>query len=201
MFTTKQFDVFKQDGLDERMKGIRAEIQPLFNRIYDEVGPMLEADVGIPLYLHVAKHARRTVNPPKDTWMAIGHDKRGYKKHPHLQVGLFDDRVFIWLAFIYEMPNKQAIAKHLGQIDWKQTFPDFQMAGDHMKKEAFSIEDMSDASIETLVERFGSVKKADFLIGRQLPADASILQNETAFLALVEDTFARLTPLYRDLVL
>ncbi|MCA0980679.1 MULTISPECIES: DUF1054 domain-containing protein [Exiguobacterium] len=201
MFTTKQFNVFKQDGLDERMSGIRSDIQPLFHRIYDEVGPQLEADVGIPLYLHVAKHARRTVNPPKDTWMAICHDKRGYKKHPHLQVGLFDDRVFIWLAFIYEMPNKDVIAKHLQQIDFKSTFTDFHIAGDHMKKDAFLIEETSNENIQALLERFGTVKKADFLIGRQLPADASILQNEDAFLALVEDTFARLTPLYRDLVL
>lgn len=201
MFTTKQFNVFKQDGLDARMSGIRSDIQPLFHRIYDEIGPQLEADVGIPLYLHVAKHARRTVNPPKDTWMAICHDKRGYKKHPHLQVGLFDDRVFIWLAFIYEMPNKEAIATHLQQIDVKSTFPDFHIAGDHMKKEAFLVEDTSNEDIQALMERFGSVKKADFLIGRQLPADASILQNEDEFLALVEDTFGRLTPLYRDLVL
>ncbi|MBR2077378.1 MAG: DUF1054 family protein, partial [Exiguobacterium sp.] len=33
MFTTKQFNVFKQDGLDERMSGIRSDIQPLFRRI------------------------------------------------------------------------------------------------------------------------------------------------------------------------
>lgn len=201
MFTTKQFDVFKQDGLESRMTGIRSHIQPLFHRIYDEVGPQLEADVGVPLYLHVAKHARRTVNPPKDTWMAICHDKRGYKKHPHLQVGLFDDRVFVWLAFIYEMPNKQAIAKRLETLDFKSEFADFHVAGDHMKKDAFLIEETSEASITALLERFGNVKKADFLIGRQLQADASILQNESAFLALVEDTFGRLTPLYRDLIL
>jgi uncharacterized protein YktB (UPF0637 family) len=60
---------------------------------------------------------------------------------------------------------------------------------------------MSAESIETITERFATVKKADFLIGRQLPADASILQNEAAFLALVEDTFSRLMPIYRDLVL
>lgn len=201
MFTTKQFNVFTQDGLDARMSGIRADIQPLFHRIYDEVGPQLEADVGIPLYLHVAKHARRTVNPPKDTWMAICHDKRGYKKHPHFQVGLFDDRVFVWLAFIYEMPNKEAIGNRLMTIDFKSEFPDFHVAGDHMKKDAFLIEDSSAESIEAITERFATVKKADFLIGRQLSADASILQNEAAFLALVEDTFGRLMPIYRELVL
>ncbi|MCT4794119.1 DUF1054 domain-containing protein [Exiguobacterium alkaliphilum] len=201
MFTTQQFDVFTQDGLDVRMEGIRSTIQPLFHQIYEEVGPQLEADVGIPLYLHVAKHARRTVNPPKDTWMAICHDKRGYKKHPHFQVGLFDDRVFIWLAFIYEMPNKAAIAERLMQVDVKSAFPDFHIAGDHMKKEAFLLDDMSEEAIDTILHRFKDVKKADFLIGRQLPANASILQNEAAFLALVEDTFSRLTPIYRDLVL
>lgn len=201
MFTTQQFDVFTKDGLDARMEGIRSNIQPLFHQIYEEVGPQLEADVGISLYLHVAKHARRTVNPPKDTWMAICHDKRGYKKHPHFQVGLFDDRVFVWLAFIYEMPNKEAIGERLMSLDLKSQFPDFHISGDHMKKDAFLLEDMSDEAVETMTARFKDVKKADFLIGRQLPADASILQNEAAFLALIEDTYSRLMPIYRDLVL
>lgn len=201
MFTTQQFDVFTKDGLDARMEGIRSNIQPLFHQIYEEVGPQLEADVGIPLYLHVAKHARRTVNPPKDTWMAICHDKRGYKKHPHFQVGLFDDRVFVWLAFIYEMPNKEAIGERLMSLDLKSQFPDFHISGDHMNKDAFLLEDMSDEAVETMTARFKDVKKADFLIGRQLPADASILQNEAAFLALIEDTYSRLMPIYRDLVL
>lgn len=201
MFTTQQFDVFTKDGLDARMEGIRSNIQPLFHQIYEEVGPQLEADVGISLYLHVAKHARRTVNPPKDTWMAICHDKRGYKKHPHFQVGLFDDRVFVWLAFIYEMPNKEAIGERLMSLDLKSQFPDFHISGDHMNKDAFLLEDMSDEAVETMTARFKDVKKADFLIGRQLPADASILQNEAAFLALIEDTYSRLMPIYRDLVL
>lgn len=201
MFTTQQFDVFTKDGLDARMEGIRSNIQPLFHQIYEEVGPQLEADVGISLYLHVAKHARRTVNPPKDTWMAICHDKRGYKKHPHFQVGLFDDRVFVWLAFIYEMPNKEAIGERLMSLDLKSQFPDFHISGDHMNKDAFLLEDMFDEAVETMTARFKDVKKADFLIGRQLPADASILQNEAAFLALIEDTYSRLMPIYRDLVL
>ena len=36
-------------------------------------------------YPHVAKHARRSVNPPKDTWVAFATSKRGYKMLPHFK--------------------------------------------------------------------------------------------------------------------
>src|SRR5699024_11327687 len=67
----------------------------------------VRAMVGSDMHLHIAKHARRTVNPPNDTWMAIAGNKRGYKKHPHFQVGLWDDHLFIWLAYIYELPRSE----------------------------------------------------------------------------------------------
>ena len=38
--------------------------------------------------MHVAKHARRSVNPPIDTWVAFAPNKRGYKMLPHFQIGL-----------------------------------------------------------------------------------------------------------------
>ncbi|WP_143522844.1 DUF1054 family protein, partial [Pseudomonas sp. 2822-15] len=84
----------------------------------EELAQQLSMSLGNEMFLHIAKHARRSVNPPNDTWLAICHNKRGYKKHPHFQVGLFDDHVFIWLAFIYELPNKQNIAqKFLNNMD------------------------------------------------------------------------------------
>ncbi len=61
------------------------------------------------------------------------------KKHPHFQVGLFDDLLFIWLAFIYELPGKQSIAKHFleHQQTLKETIPAHYMVSlDHTKKES-----------------------------------------------------------------
>src|SRR5690606_31613238 len=90
-FTQQDFDTFHIEGLEDRMEAIQQRIQPKFQAIGDVLTDDLSAMVGSEMYLHIAKHARRTVNPPKDTWLAIAGNKRGYKQHPHFQVGLFDD--------------------------------------------------------------------------------------------------------------
>jgi uncharacterized protein YktB (UPF0637 family) len=150
--------------------------------------------------LHVAKHARRTVNAPVDTWMSFAHNKRGYKQHPHFQIGLFDDRVFVWLAFIYELPNKQTIAdrllKHPELI--KPLFEaDFAASFDHMKKDAVSLRELGPEGWARAVERFRDVKSAELLIGRSLPADDPILKDGDRFLELAKSTFRTLAPVYR----
>ncbi len=112
-FNKEDFDTFLIDGLDARMEAIQTRIQPKFQEIGTELADDLSMKLGNEVYLHIAKHARRTVNPPNDTWLAICDNKRGYKKHPHFQVGLFDDRLFIWLALIYELPNKSKICRSI----------------------------------------------------------------------------------------
>ena len=109
-FTKEAFDTFEIEGLEQRMHAIRERIQPVFKQIGQEVSPDLTVNLAEDMYVHIAQHARRKVNPPKDTWMAFSPNKRGYKKHPHFQVGLFDDHLFIWLAYIYELPNKSQYA-------------------------------------------------------------------------------------------
>src|SRR5690625_3000670 len=108
------------------MKAIQERIQPKFREIGTRLTDDLSGMIGSEMYLHIAKHARRTVNPPNDTWLAIAGNKRGYKKHPHFQVGLWDDRLFIWLAFIYELPNKPMFASNfLNNFDkLKQNIPE-----------------------------------------------------------------------------
>lgn len=169
-FRQEDFDTFQIDGLAERMEAIEARIRPKFRELGRELTDDLSAMLGQEMHLHIAKHARRTVNPPKDTWLAIAGDKRGYKKHPHFQVGLFDDRVFIWLAFIYELPDKANIAQRfLDRIDTVEaTIPDsYVISQDHMQKGA---EQVSDIDLAGTLERFRTVKKAELLIGRNIPA-------------------------------
>ncbi len=194
-FSRKDFETFHIDGLDERMEGIRSNIQPKFQALGSELVPYLSSKLGDEMYLHIAKHARRSVNPPKDTWLAISENKRGYKKHPHFQVGLFDDHLFIWLAFIYELPNKQEIAKEL--LSHFDTFnslsEDFVISLDHMKKDAFPIKELEEKDLE----RFRDVKKAEFLIGKHLPIDNELLSNGDDLLSFIENTYEELIPFYK----
>src|SRR5690625_1025755 len=143
-FSQEDFDTFLIDGLDERMKAIQIRIQPKFQEIGSYLTDYLSVQLGNEVFLHIAKHARRTVNPPQDTWLAIADNKRGYKKHPHFQVGLFDDHVFMWLAFIYELDGKKEIAESfISSFDELKKLPgDFVISLDHMKKDAITINDL-----------------------------------------------------------
>ncbi|MEN2468154.1 DUF1054 domain-containing protein [Ornithinibacillus sp. FSL M8-0202] len=194
-FVKSDFDTFQIDGLDARMEAIQNRIQPKFKEIGQELVEYLSTQLGNEVYLHIAKHARRTVNPPKDTWLAISHNNRGYKKHPHFQVGLFDDHLFIWMACIYELENKSEIAKaYLANFDQIKKLPgDFVISLDHMKKDSLSIQDLEAKH----VERFRDVKKAEFLIGKHLSPSNPIVSNGEELVQLIKDTYDQLIPFYR----
>lgn len=199
-FNQSDFDTFKIEGLESRMEAIQGRIRPKFQTIGQLLTDELTDAAGNEMFLHIAKHARRTVNPPQDTWLAIAANKRGYKQHPHFQVGLFDDHVFIWLAFIYELPNKTEIAKNfLEEFDnVSKTIPNnFHISLDHMKKESKTIESIGKQGLLAALERFRDVKKAEFLVGQQIQADDPILSNGEKFLSVVKDTFKTLIPLYK----
>ncbi|MCT8139081.1 DUF1054 domain-containing protein [Anaerobacillus sp. CMMVII] len=199
-FTKNDFDTFTIDGLDERMAAIKGRIQPKFKEIGDTLCDDLSAVSGNEMFLHIAKHARRTVNPPKDTWLAICHDKRGYKKHPHFQVGLFDDHVFIWFALIYEAPNKNHIAEaFLSNLDEVyETIPkDFVISQDHMKKAASKVSEINKSDLENMLIRFRDVKKAEFLVGRHIQENDPILTNGYQFTQFARTTMESLMPLYK----
>lgn len=196
-FSAKDFETFQLDGLAERMEAIQTRIQPKFRQIGEQLTSDLSIKLGNEMFLHIAKHARRTVNPPKDTWLAVCNNKRGYKKHPHFQVGLFDDRLFIWLAFIYELPHKESIArnfqKHIDEIE--ANIPDhFVISQDHMKKDAVS---MKDADVQAILSRFEKVKKAEFLVGVHIDAHDEILQDGEQLLTYIQETIDALIPIYQ----
>ncbi len=199
-FTKEDFETFSIEGLEERMEAIQGRIQPKFKGVGQVLCDDLSAVSGNEMYLHIAKHARRTVNPPKDTWLAICHDKRGYKKHPHFQVGLFDDHVFIWFALIYEAPNKSTIAQNfLNNLDEVyETIPrEYVISMDHMKKEAQTMSSLDKQDFENMLIRFRDVKKAEFLVGRHVAANDPILSNGEQFLQLAKNTMETLMPLYK----
>lgn len=195
-FAQSDFDTFTIEGLSERMEAIQQRIQPKFRAIGEPLTHDLAMLSGNEMYLHIAKHARRTVNPPKDTWLAICNNKRGYKQHPHFQVGCYDDHLFIWLAFIYELPNKKKIASTFLENTEKiiAAVPsDFVVSLDHMKKDK---QQMDEIDLIYSLQRFRDVKKAELLIGRHIAANDPILANGPALYDLVIATFETLLPLY-----
>lgn len=196
-FTSQDFAAFSINGLDERMEAIQNRIQPKFQEIGNILVDHLQTQLGNEMFLHIAKHARRTVNPPDDTWCAMANNKRGYKKHPHFQVGLWDDRVFVWLAYIYELPNKREMAETLiDHIDELQDMipDDYHLSMNHMKK---SNEQISDVNFSEVLDRFKNIKSSELLIGKQFAANDKVLQEGPAFLSEVKSIYDTLIPIYQ----
>lgn len=199
-FAPTDFQTFTIEGLDARMEAIRNRIQPKFRTIGEQLISDVAMHSGTEMFLHIAKHARRTVNPPKDTWLAIGPNKRGYKSFPHFQVGLFDDHVFIWLAFIYEVANKRNIAQAMldHQDQLREIIPnDYVLSMDHMKKDATIIGQLDEAELTDKLIRFRDVKSAEWLIGRHIAKGDLLLQDGEAFMEDARRTMTTLMPLYR----
>ncbi|MED1564260.1 hypothetical protein AJ85_09195 [Alkalihalobacillus alcalophilus ATCC 27647 = CGMCC 1.3604] len=198
-FNDSDFNVFNINGLEERMEALKSNIRPKFEAIAAELEPTLASLTGDEMFTHIAKHARRTVNPPNDTWVAFANSKRGYKMLPHFQVGLFETHLFVWFAVIYECPIKAPFAEKLlkNVNKWKKDIPnDFVWSIDHMKPEAKKHGDLSKNELEAMFTRLKDVKKAELLCGIHIDRNDPILKDGQALIQKIEETYKTILPLY-----
>lgn len=195
-FTKKDFKTMQIPGLEARMAGIQNDIQPKFKAAGEELTTYLSTQLGEEMFLHIARHQRRSVNPPESTWLAICHDKRGYKKHPHFQVGLFDNYLFVWLAFIYENEQSAKIANRF--LKEKKLFADlpdgFAISPDHTEEKTYPVHS---GELMPTLERFRDVKKGEFLVGKIYLPDDTALAPGKAFLKEAESVLDELIPFYK----
>ncbi|PRO64764.1 YktB family protein [Alkalicoccus urumqiensis] len=200
-FQEKDFDVFAVDGLDERMDALKTTIRPKLEQLGEHFKEVLTEKTGEQMYYHVAKHARRKVNPPDDTWVAFCPNNRGYKKLPHFQIGLFGSHVFIWFAVIYESPVKEDLGhrfeKQLEEI-YRETPSYFEWSVDHTKPDTLVHEELSKEELADMFQRLQKVKKAEILLGRTFCYSEEVLQDGPAFLEKVEQIFDELMPMYEE---
>ena len=198
-FNTQDFNVFQTNGLEERMDQIINQIRPKLEALGNKYAEELTALTGEEMFYHVAKHARRTVNPPKDTWVAFAPNKRGYKMLPHFQIGLWETHVFIWFALIYESPIKDSYGKvFLKKINKiKKSIPnDFVWSDDHMKPESYTHREVKKERLEEMAIRLSTVKKAELLCGVRIEKDEAVKMSEDDWYDRITETFKTLLPLY-----
>jgi uncharacterized protein YktB (UPF0637 family) len=199
-FTNEDFDVFQIDGLEARMDGLKEQIRPKLERLGQYFAPTLTTLTGDEMYVHVAKHARRTINPPKDTWVAFANNPRGYKMLPHFQIGLWNTHLFIWFAVIYEAPLKEEVAarftKKLNKI-YKEIPKDFVWSLDHTKSESVPHGQLTKEDLRGMFERLENVKKAEILCGYEIKRAENLHLSEEDFLKQVEYVFSKVAPLYK----
>ncbi|MBO8162207.1 MAG: DUF1054 domain-containing protein [Brevibacillus sp.] len=198
-FTEADFDVFTVDSLDARMEAIKTIVRPKLVSLGEHFSPQLAHATGEEMFFHVAKHARRTVNPPDDTWVAWASDKRGYKKHPHFQVGIWRTHLFVWYALIYESPYKKAIGQAFqNNIDQILTIvpDDFRWSPDHTQPDSTPQSELGREGVLRLIDRLQTVKKAELLCGITIDRHDPLLADRAQLLGKIEQTFEVLSQLY-----
>lgn len=198
-FKKKDFQVFTIDGLEERMEALKNQIQPKFEQLGQYFAPSLSAMTGEEMHYHVAKHARRTKNPPKDSWVAFGSNPRGYKMLPHFQIGLWETHVFVWFAVIYEAPMKEAFGETLlkeVKTIRKEIPSNYVWSKDHTKPEVIRQSELTEEAHQDLFERLINVKKAEILCGIQIPKEEAVKLSGDETIARIEEAFQTLRRLY-----
>ena len=198
-FTEEDFKVFTIDGLDQRMDAIKTIIRPKFETLSQIFTDELSVLTNGPIYPHIAKHARRTINPPNDTWISFSSNPRGYKMQPHFQIGLWETHVFIWYAVIYEAKGKEEIGKRLlGQTESiRNLIPsDYVWSVDHMKPDVIPHNSLSSENLSTMFDRLQTVKKAELLCGYKIPREEAIKLSGEQLVDVIRDVFVHLIPLY-----
>ncbi|MEH7544321.1 YktB family protein [Neobacillus vireti] len=199
-FTNEDFNVFLIDGLEARMEALKNTVRPKLEQLGEYFAPTLSTLTGDEMFVHVAKHARRTINPPKDTWVAFASNPRGYKMLPHFQIGLWNTHLFVWFAVIYEAPQKEMIGeryiKKAAKI-YKEIPKEFSWSLDHTKPDTIKHQKITKADLSAQFERLKTVKKAELLCGYTIDRDQVIGLSADGLLTQIEDVFNKVAPLYK----
>lgn len=175
-FTIEDFRVFDLPGFAERMAAIRTRIRPKLESVGQNLVPPLTRIAKVEVFPHVARHARRTVNPPDDTWVAFGADRRGYKKGPHFKVAISRHSV----RFLFEV-GREYPAKPEWARAWKRAVPRLArllakgpglawFKDEHDEEPAAALADLDAAGWKALGEELTRTRDGQFVLGRRVDA-------------------------------
>jgi uncharacterized protein YktB (UPF0637 family) len=202
-FGAADFKVFEIKGFAPRMSGIRVRIRPKLETLGQRLLPELSRAIGAEAFAHVAKHARRTVNPPDDTWVAFASDRRGYKKHCHFKVAISRNAV----RFLFEVGPEHADKKRWAAA-WKKSAPKLgpvlnRMKGlayfknEHDEQPAALLADLSVDELGALGDETLRTRDGQFVVGRVVPASEAARWTEAQYRVAVLETVRALSPLCR----
>ncbi|MCG3172243.1 MAG: hypothetical protein GMKNLPBB_00389 [Myxococcota bacterium] len=109
-FANEDFALFRIPGFEERMEAIAGRIRPRLVEIGEELQAEMLKHLGVHVFPHVAKHARRTVNPPDETWVAFGPSKKAYKKFGYMALVISEGGIHTRVVVKDENEDRLAIA-------------------------------------------------------------------------------------------
>ncbi len=202
LFTSKDFKVFDIEGFEERMEAIRGRIRPRLTEMGEALAPGVAGLVDQPLYVHVAKHARRTVNPPDDTWAALGGDKRGYKKDVHFKLAVSRNCVRLLFEVGPEYYDKAEWA-----LKWKRDIPHITetvgggkklawFRDEHNERPEAELKGWSRKEFVELGKELMRRRDGQLVIGRRIDQDEMVRMNSAGFKRIALGTFKAVAPLF-----
>ena len=202
-FGTADFKVFDAKGFNARMNEIRSRVRPKLEALGKSLAPAIQRTTGEAMFAHVARHARRTVNPPDDTWVAFANDQRGYKKHPHYKVAVSRNCV----RFLFEVGPEHAEKKRWANA-WKKSAPKLGpvlrrfvglawFKNEHDEEPVAVLDNLSNEQLTGWADELLRTRDGQLVVGRTVPVDQAARWTEAQYRAAALDTFRALAPLYR----
>ena len=202
-FTASDFKVFTVSGFQARMEAIRERIRPRLEALGRSLLPDVARATSAEAFAHVAKHARRTVNPPDDTWVAFAPDKRGYKKHCHFKVAVSRNCV----RFLFEAGPEHANKKRWAAA-WKKNGPRLGpvlrrvkglawFKNEHDEEPAGMLADVDAEGFARLADELLRGRDGQVVLGRVVSATEASRWKDANYRAAALETFRALAPLYR----
>ena len=202
-FTLKDFQVFDLPGFAERMAAIRSQISPKLEHIGLALTPPIGRAVRTDVFPHVARHARRTVNPPDDTWVAFGPDRRGYKKAPHFKIAVSRHCV----RFLFEIGPEYAFKSGWARA-WTRAVPRLAKAlakarglgwfkNEHDEDAAALLADLDATAWQRLGEEILRTRDGQLVLGRRVSAEEAARWTGADYEKTGRETFAALGDCFR----
>ena len=202
-FVAGDFKIFDVKGFQPRMTEIRSRVRPKLNAFGGSLASSVSRSVGGEVFAHVARHARRTVNPPEDTWVAFGPDARGYKKHGHFKLAVSRRGV----RFLFEIGPEHAEKRHWAAA-WKKNAPKVGpvlrrvkhlgwFKNEHDDEPAAPLADLTPEGLGELADELTRTRDGQFVVGRSVPAEEAARWTEAQYRSAALETFRTLAPLYR----
>ena len=184
------------------MAAILTRIRPKLTSIGEELAPKVSELVDVPLFVHVAKHARRTVNPPDDTWAALGANPRGYKADVHFKVAISRHCV----RFLFEV-GPEYYAKSDWTKNWHGEFKSIAdnlrsnkqllwFKNEHDEEPAAALSSLAAADLKKLGDELVRRKDGQLVFGRRLDASSFVDLKPKQLEKAALDTFKPLAPLF-----
>jgi uncharacterized protein YktB (UPF0637 family) len=202
-FGPADFKVFEIDGFAPRMAAIRTRIRPKLEAAGKDLLPDVARMGGAEAFAHVARHARRTVNAPDDTWVAFAGDQRGYKKHCHFKVAISRNSV----RFLFEAGPEHADKKRW-LAAWKRHAPKLApvlrrakglawFKNEHDEEPAGYLADLTAETLARLGDELVRTRDGQLVLGRAVAAEDAGRWKAAEYSRAARETFQLLAPLYR----